>query len=121
MNRLAKRLFLGALLTAALLSVSVSGAEEAKIRVLNPRGALPPIRLTPMAPRLASLDGKTVYIISASFGEPLMPEMQKILAQTYPKTNWVLKNKPGSYFDDDPKLWAEIKEKGNAMIMGVGH
>jgi hypothetical protein len=108
-------------LAVLLLAAFAAGAEEAKVRALNPRGSLPPIRLASMAPRLASLDGKTVYIISASFGEPLMPEMQKVLTETYPKTTWVLRNKPGSYFDDDPKLWAEIKEKGQAMIMGVGH
>jgi hypothetical protein len=44
-----------------------------------------------------------------------------VLSQRYPKTNWVFKRKAGSYFDDDPKLWVEIKEKGNGMIMGVGH
>ena len=114
-------LFVGMSLVMTLISASGSGAEDATVRVLNPRGALPPIRLAPMAPRLATLDGKTVYIISASFGEPLMPEMQKVLTERYPKTKWVLKNKPGSYFDDDPKLWAEIKDKGDAMIMGVGH
>ncbi len=114
-------LLVGMSLVITLVSASASLAEEAKIKVLNPRGALPPIRLVPMAPRLATLDGKTVYIVSASFGEPLMPEMQKVLTERYPKTKWVLKNKPGSYFDDDPKLWAEIKEKGDAMIMGVGH
>jgi hypothetical protein len=121
MKKLTTRLLVGMSLLVILLSGSISLAVEAKIQVLNPRGALPPIRLAPMAPRLDTLDGKTVYIISASFGEPLMPEMQKVLAETYPKTNWVLKNKPGSYFDDDPKLWAEIKEKGHAMIIGVGH
>jgi hypothetical protein len=109
------------MVAAVFLVASASPAQEAKIAVLNPRGAPPAIRLVPMAPRPDSLDGKTVYLIAASFAVPLMPELQKVLSEKYPKTTWVLKNKPGSYFDDDPKLWAEAKEKSSAVIMGVGH
>jgi hypothetical protein len=115
------RTLIGIVLVAGSLAASASPAQEAKIAVLNPRGAHPPIRLVPMAPRLDTLDGKTVYLIAASFAVPLMPELQKVLTERYPKTTWVLKNKPGSYFDDDPKLWAEAKEKSSAVIMGVGH
>jgi hypothetical protein len=113
--------FAGLMLAALFAAASASLAQEAKISVLNPRGALPAIRLVPMAPRLDTLDGKTVYVIAASFAQPLIPELQKLLTERYPKTTWVLKNKPGSYFDDDPALWAEAKEKANAVIMGVGH
>ena len=103
------------------LAGSASPAEVSKITVLNPRGIAPLIRLVPMAPRLDSIDGKTIYIINIGFGDTFLPEMQKVLAERFPKTNWIFRRKTGSYFDDDPKLWAEIKEKGNAMIMGVGH
>jgi len=112
---------IGIMLVAGILAATASLAQEAKVAVLNPRGALPLIRLVPMAPRLDTLDGKTVYLIAASFAVPLMPELQKVMAEKYPKTTWVLKNKPGSYFDDDPALWAEAKEKSSAVIMGVGH
>ena len=44
-----------------------------------------------------------------------------MLSAKYPKTKWIVRTKIGTYFDDDPKLWAEIKEKGDGMIMGVGH
>ncbi len=37
--------------------------EEKKITVLNPLGQPPPIKLEPMAPRLDSLDGKTIYVV----------------------------------------------------------
>ncbi len=116
------RVLPGILLLAGLLAVSAPAADEAKVAIVNPRGTLPPIRLVPMAPRLDTLDGKTVYLIIASpFAQPLMPVLQKLLGEKYPKTIWVLKTKAGSYFDDDPKLWAEAKEKSNAVIMGVGH
>jgi len=40
---------------------------EGKIEALNPRGMPPAIQLIPMAPRLTSLDGKTVYLVSDGF------------------------------------------------------
>ena len=115
------RIMKGVLLLMALLISSAMPAQEAKIAVLNPRGIQPLIRLIPMAPRLDTLDGKIIYIVNVAFGDTFLPETLNVLSKRYPKTNWVFKRKAGSYFDDDPKLWAEIKEKGNGMIMGVGH
>jgi hypothetical protein len=113
---------LGMFVAATFLVARATAADEAKIAVLNPRGTPPPIRLVPMAPRLDTLDGKTIYVINIGFGDTFLPEVQKVLAEKYPKTNWIFKRKGGrDYFDDDPKLWNEIKEKGNGMIMGVGH
>ncbi len=98
-------------------------AEQAPVVVLNPLGEPPPIQNIPMAPRLDTLEGKTIYIVDVMFAEThqFLEEMQKLLAAKYPKTNWIMKNKAGTYFDDDPKLWAEIKAKGNGMIIGIGH
>jgi hypothetical protein len=121
MEKQTGRMIRGALLLLAFLICAVLPAEEAKITVLNPRGTQPPIRLIPMAPRLDTLDGKTIYIVHVAFGDTFLPETVKVLSERFPKTNWVFKRKAGSYFDDDPKLWAEIKEKANGMIMGVGH
>lgn len=113
---------LGVFVAATFLVAGATAADEAKIAVLNPRGTPPPIRLVPMAPRLDTLDGKTIYVINIGFGDTFLPEVQKVLAEKYPKTTWIFKRKGGrDYFDDDPKLWNEIKEKGNGMIMGVGH
>ncbi len=93
-----------------------------KIAILNPRGAAPPIQLIPMAPRLGTLEGKTIYIIDINF-RPMhqgLVEIQKTLASRYPKTTWTLKVKEGSYFVDDPKLWSEVKDKGDGAIVGIG-
>ena len=100
-----------------------ASAEEATIAVFNPRGVAPPIRRVPMASRLDSLDGKTIYVVDTRYPltESFVQQLHKMLAEKYPKTNWVFRNKIGSYFDDDPKLWAEIKEKGHGMIIMVGH
>jgi hypothetical protein len=98
-------------------------AQDAKITVLNPRGIQPQIRQIPMAPRPATLDGKTIYLVDTRYPRTraFVEELYAVLKQRYPKTKWVLRDKFGGYVDDDPKLWAEIKEKGHGMIMATGH
>jgi hypothetical protein len=116
-------LLIGIFLAAILVAGSTTAAGQSKIIVVNPRGIQPPIRLIPMAPRPESLEGKTVYIVDTKY--PLTAEfadeLPKVMAERYPKTNWVLKKKIGSYFDDDPKLWEEAKEKAAGVIMIIGH
>ncbi len=95
-----------------------------KITVLNPLGTPPPIKLKPMASRLNTLEGKTIYIVDDGFvgGMNLLVEIKDWFEANYPKTTIVLKRKGGGGFDvEDPQLWAEIKEKGNAVIIGMGH
>jgi hypothetical protein len=94
---------------------------EEKIAVLSPLGQPPPVQTLPLAPRPGNLDGKTVYIVCSGFCQPSLPELHRLLAERYPETNWKYVDKIGSYFDDDPRLWAEIKEKGDAVIIGIGH
>jgi hypothetical protein len=115
--------WIGIFLTASLFSVYTSPAQEAKLAVLNPLGQPPAISRVPMAPRLTTLEGKTIYIVDIGFTDThqLLTEMQKLLTERYPKTTFVVKTKIGTYFDDDPDLWAEIQKKGNGMIIGVGH
>jgi len=99
-------------------------AQKDKIVVVDPRGQQPlDLRQTPMAPRLDSLDGKTIYIVDVRwpFTHPFSEEMYSVLSARYPKTKFILRDKHGSYFDDDPDLWAEIQEQGDAAIMEVGH
>lgn len=93
-----------------------------KVTVYSPRGIAPPIHLIPMAPRLDTLDGKTIYIVDVNFPRThqFLEEMQKLLTARYPETTFVLRTKVGSYFNNDPDLWAEIKEKGHGVIFGVG-
>ena len=132
MKRRINWLFIGMFLVASLLVGSLAGtlavgAEEVKMTVLNPLGKPPAIRQIPMARRLDTLDGKTVYFVDVLFRGPaggggsLLREMMDWFAKNMPKVKTVFREKAGSYFDDDPKLWAEIKEKGDAMVMAIGH
>ncbi|MBN1190496.1 MAG: hypothetical protein JXA46_12140 [Dehalococcoidales bacterium] len=94
-----------------------------KVSVLDPRGQAPLLRRTPMTERLDSLDDKTVYIVHVNWPHTFQftDELHKVLSGKFPKTTFILKRKLGPYAQDDPKLWAEIQEKGNAAIVSVGH
>jgi hypothetical protein len=110
-------------LMAAFATSYMGAADETKIVVMNPRGIKPEIRKIPMATRPATLDSKTVYIVDTKYAntKPFVNELLAALKSKYPNTNWVLRDKLGGYMDDDPKLWAEIKEKNAAAIVLLGH
>jgi len=103
---------------------AVSAPTEAKVIALSPRGTPPPIKLIPIAQRPASLSGKTVYFVDDGFqgGDLLLKEMIGWFNRNMPDVKTEFRKKGGGGFDsEDPKLWAEIKEKGDAMIMATGH
>ena len=95
----------------------------AKIEALNPKGMPPGVQLVPMAPRLDTLDGKTVFLVSDGFAgaDRFLAQIAIWFQKNMPSVKTVYRLKAGSYFDDDPKLVAEIKASGNAMIMAYGH
>lgn len=98
------------------------GGKET-IEALNPRGIPPAIQLIPMAPRLPSLDGKTIYLVSDGFpgADRFLDQVSNWFKKNMPSVTTVYRLKAGGFADDDPKLFAEIKAKGNAVIMAIGH
>ena len=93
-----------------------------KITVLNPQGYPPQITQLGMAPRLDMLDGKTVYLVDVRFDDSdrLLRQIEAWFAEHMPQVNTMLVSKTGTYHADDPALFHEIVEKGDAMIMAVG-
>jgi hypothetical protein len=97
--------------------------HEELITVLNPMGIIPEIQCYPMADRFENLEGKTIYVVdvkypsTTNFGNELMA----LLQGTYPTVNWVYRQKKGTYFENDPDLWNEIKAQGAGMIIFIGH
>jgi hypothetical protein len=115
-----KRLLAAVVLLAACTTL---GAQDEKITVLNPKGTPPPIPLLPMAPRPASLDGKTVYFVDIKYegGGSLLRALMNWFSKNVPKANLVFREKAGTFDEPDTKLWAEIKEKADAVVLAVGH
>jgi hypothetical protein len=102
---------------------SSSSAGGDKIVGLNPRGTPPAVQLIPMAPRLSTLDGKTIYLVSDGFpgADIFLDQVKKWFAKNMPSVKTIYRLKAGGFAADDPKLNAEVKANGNAVIMAIGH
>ena len=117
-------LCLGLFCSYPALNGQAQAQVEQKITVLTPLGTPPPIELKSMAPRPANLDGKTIYVVDDGFvgGDNLLHEIVAWFDENMPNTKALYKRKGGRGFEtEDPKLWAEIKEQGDAVIIGMGH
>src|SRR5512136_1249684 len=85
-------------------------------------GKPPALQIKPLAPRLTTLDGRTVYLVNNGYlsTDILLGDMQAWFKANMPKVNTVYRIKGNQGFTaEDPKLWAEIKEKAGAVIMGI--
>jgi hypothetical protein len=103
---------------------AIAAPAAEKITVLNPLGNPPAIKLKNMAPRLNTLEGKTIYFVDDGYigGDNLLYEMQDWFKANYPKTTTIYKRKGGGGFEaEDPALWAEMKEKADAILIALGH
>ncbi len=120
-----KHIFPKALLLAGALALPFGcGAADPKITVLNPAITSEMVDREPLSPRLETLDGKTIYMVDISWGGPdaaysVFEEATAWFAQNMPGVRTVLKRKAGMYTQDDPPLWKEIAEKGDAAIIGI--
>jgi hypothetical protein len=94
-----------------------------KISVLDPTGFPPKISAKPLAPRLDTLNGRTVYLVDCRFDDSglFLEQMQAWLAEHLPDVTTVLKPISSVYLVDDPTTWEEIRARGHAAILGVGH
>lgn len=91
--------------------------------VLDPRGQQTvKVEPQPLAPRLDTIEGKTLYLIDVGFGGgwEFLEEANAWFARNYPNVTTVLQHKKGIMFVDEPEMWEEIKTNGDAVIFGVG-
>ena len=96
---------------------------SAELVVHNPMGYPPKVAGKPLAPRLDSLDGRTVYIVDCRFDDSdiLLQSVQASIAEHMPAVKTVYKPIRNVYTKDDPLTWQEIKDNGDAAVIGVGH
>ena len=106
-------------------------SQSVRFSVVNPEGRLvqtvesAPAQSAPasLAPRLDTLEGKTVYLVDTGFGGSFkfMRELEHWFATNMPSVTTVRERKPGGPFaDDNDALWEQIKKRGDAAILGVG-
>ncbi len=105
-------------------SGSAAASGNDRITVMNPAVTEKLATRVPLAPRLDTLDGKTVYLVDMNYegigGTPVMVEMQAWFAANMPKVKAIYKLKRGNYVEDDTALWKEIAaNKGDAVVFGV--
>ena len=116
---------------AALLLASVAMTAQAAqktdqlITVLNPAIETRLADRVPLAPRLDTLDGKTIYLVDTDWeglgqNTTVLEEMQQWFAKHMPGVKTIIKLKKGGYMTDDPGLWKEIADNGgDGVIIGV--
>ena len=106
-----------------LTKLDVLDRSAEKITVLSPIGYPPRITKKTAAPRLESLDGKTIYLVDCRFDDSieLLKQVQAWFAQHMPGVTTRIVSLSATYQHDDPKTWAEIRANGDAAIVGVGH
>ena len=94
-----------------------------RITVLNPMGFAPVVTRKELAPRLDTLDGKTVYLVDCRFDDSdvFLKQVQAWFGEHMPGVRTVFKPISSVYLKDDPMTWEEIKARGHAAIVGVGH
>jgi hypothetical protein len=98
--------------------------ENQKITVLNPAITEKLAERVPLASRLDTLEGKTLYLVDINYEgmgiTPVMEELHGWFTRNTPQVKTVLKLKDGNYISDDPALWREIAgSKGDGVIIGI--
>ena len=70
-----------------------------------------------------TLDGKTIYFVNTGFlgSDRLMAVMMDWFKVNYPKTTVEYKVSRGGMTGVDKALWAEIGEKADGVVLGLGH
>ncbi len=96
---------------------------EKKLTVLDPTGYPPKVSGKSLAPRLDTLEGKTVYMVDARFddSDKFLKQVQAWFTEHMPGVKTVFKPMSSVYTKDDPDTWEEIKAKGDAAIVAAGH
>jgi hypothetical protein len=129
-----KTVLFGSFLLAIIALVSIErtpsatgqASTERLITVLNPAISSKMVERLPLAPRVDTLEGKTIYLVDLQWGGPeaaysVYEEMQGWFSRNMPSVKTVIRRSSGGPFGDDPGLRKEIAEKrAGGVIIGIG-
>ena len=96
---------------------------DGRLTVLNPLGYPPKVSPKALAPRLDSLNGKTVFLVDCRFDDSdvFLQQMQAWFEEHLPQVTTRTVRLCSVYTRDDPQTWEHIRANGDAAIVGVGH
>jgi hypothetical protein len=86
-------------------------------------GTPPPIEMREMAPRLDTINGKTIYLVNTGFPNsgPFMEVMREWFRDNHPTVNVVVIGSGGGMSNISPAVRQELSEKADAVLFGLGH
>jgi len=92
-----------------------------KFAVHDPRGYPPAVTGKQLAPRLESLEGRTLYLVDCLFdnSEVFVNQLQLWFAENLPGVMTRI-IKPSESWVEDPEMQDRIVADGDAAILGVG-
>jgi hypothetical protein len=90
--------------------------------VNQPRDTAERLSHLQMAPRLDKLEGRTVFLVDTGFAgaKDFIEELDAWFKENRPAIKIEVRHKKTGMFTDEPELWKEIKQNGDAAILGVG-
>ncbi len=112
----------GAWILVVVLMAVAAGAcamRSEELKALDPRGFWPAVERIPLTPRLPSVKDQRIYIVMSwpanSGFDTVVKDLEGLLKQRGAK-EVTIKRRNVSYSEDDPPLWAEMKEKCDAFL-----
>jgi len=94
-----------------------------RLKVMNPRGEIPPPATLGISPRGGSLDGKKIVLVdNGKFGaNNFLDALADMLREKYPKATVVMYPKPTAQtITNLPKWYPTVKQQGDLFVFGVG-
>lgn len=89
---------------------------ELTFNCLNPTGTFQPVQVSALAPRLDTIDGKTIYVNQGEADPVIMPALWEIVQTDFPKTTW--KYIAVSSFGPTA-IEADVRAAADAVIRGI--
>jgi hypothetical protein len=98
-------------------ATTTAASVEKTYKVLNPAGTYIPVDCKPLAPRLTTFDGKTIFYYQSEANAVIMPVLIEKLRKDYPRTTFTYQNlETGAFGLSTP---GEELKGMDAVIRGV--